>query len=540
MLSLGVVERSNSVWSSPILLVPKKDKTYRFCVDYQISERDAYPLPFVNNTLDKLRDAKFLSSLDIRSAYWHIPIAEQSRQYTAFTVPNRGPELEPFVFVYLDDIVIVTQIFEKHTAIFGEIFEKHTAIFGEVLSRLRNSGLSLSKDKCHFCRDELRYNSGLSLSKDKCHFCRDELRYLGYVVNQRGLIVDPDKVKAILEIPTPKTVSETAECDSAWSNLRERLVSPPILTCPDFNHVFTIQTDASDIGLGAVLSQTIDGQERAINYLSRSLNANERKFSTVEKERLAVLWATEKLRPHIDGSHFTVITDHYSLCWLNRLNSPTGRLARWAVQLQQYDYTIIHRKGKFHVVPDALSRSVPKVDLINISADSKDKYYLRLLDGVKTNPERHPLFQIIDGRLCSSHSFSVDDTDHWKYVVPKEQRREVIRACHDLHHWKYVVPKEQRREVIRACHDLPICGHLGLSKTFSRVAQDFWPKMLADIARYINSCAVCIRSKPVQQKPIGRMGDHTRISKTWDVLGIDLVGSLPRTKQGKQLYLDDL
>lgn len=208
LLKQGIVERSNSPWSSPILLVPKKDKTYRFVVDYRklnnVTEKDAYPLPYISHTLDKLRDARYLTSLDIKSAYFQIPIAENSRKYTAFTVPNRGlfqfrrlpmglsgspavwqrfidrvigADLEPYVFAYLDDIIVISPTFEKHL----EILE-------EVITRI--------------------HNAGLTLNKDKCQFCRDELKYLGYVVNYSGLHVDPEKIQAILDIPNPTKVSE--------------------------------------------------------------------------------------------------------------------------------------------------------------------------------------------------------------------------------------------------------------------------------------------------------------------------------------------
>jgi transposase InsO family protein len=557
MLDLGVVEPSRSPWSSPILLVPKKDKTYRFCVDYrklnQATERDAYPLPYVSQTLDKLRDARYLTSLDIKSAYWQIPMAESSRPYTAFTVPGRGlfqfrrlpfglhnapatwqrfidqvlgADLEPKVFVYLDDIIIVTQTFEEHLE-----------TLQEVLKRLRDAGLSLSRDKCQFCREELRF--------------------LGYVVNKQGLLVDPAKVQAILEIPTPKSVTEVRRlvgmaswyrrfvrdfstviapltnllkkntrflwdeaCSEAWLSIRDCLVSAPILSCPDFRYEFVVQCDSSDFGLGAVLTQTIDGTETVVCYLSRSLTAQERKYSTTEKECLAVLWSIEKLRPYVEGAHFTVITDHHSLLWLNRLISPSGRLARWSVRLQQYDFSIIHRKGKEHVVPDALSRSVPIIEALGLVREVRDKWYLRLRDSVKRFPAKYPLFQEINGNLC-------------KYVRPiKEYFNE------DANSWKIIVPREKRPDIIRQCHDEPTSGHLGMYKTLHRVAVTYyWPKMTYDIAQYVRGCQTCIQAKPEQRKPPGRMGGHSRIDKPWDVVSVDLVGPLPRTKRGMNYIL---
>ena len=222
-----------------------------------------------------------------------------------------GVDLEPYVFVYLDDIVIVTQTFEKHIEILSEVF-----------TRL--------------------ISAGLTLGKEKCNFCRQELRYLGYVVDVNGLHVDPEKVNAILQIPTPTKVSEvrsvigtaswyrrfipnvstliqpltellrknvrfkwTSRQEEALKSIKEHLVSAPVLSCPNFELPFVIQTDASAYGIGGVLTQNHpDLGERVVCYLSRSLTKQERKYSTTERECLAVLWSIEKLRPYIEGTHF--------------------------------------------------------------------------------------------------------------------------------------------------------------------------------------------------------------------------------------------
>lgn len=195
---------------------------------------------------------------------------------------------------------------------------RHLEVLREVLKRIKTADLTLNRDKCKFCKPELKY--------------------LGYVVNASGLLVDPEKVEAILRIPPPKNVKEVRRivglaswyrrfvpnfssvlspltnllrknirftwdeaCETALNTIKEHLVSAPVLSTPNFEIPFIVQTDASDFGLGAVLSQLQDGEEKVICYLSRSLTKNECKLSTTEKECLAVLYAIEKLRPYIEG-----------------------------------------------------------------------------------------------------------------------------------------------------------------------------------------------------------------------------------------------
>lgn len=325
MLAEGIVEPSKSGWSSPVVLVRKSDGSYRFCVDYRqlnsVTKRDAYPLPYISNILDRLRDARVLSSVDIKSAYWQVPLAESSKEKTAFTVPNRGlfqfrrmpfglhnapatwqrlidavlgADLEPNVFVYLDDIIIISKDFPTHVEILEKVFQRLT-------------------------------DANLAINWDKCNLCRAELKYLGYTVNRNGLHVDPGKVDAILNYPTPKKVRDvrkfvglaswyrrfvpnfssliapltellkknrkwkwTREQEQAMEWIKEKLVSAPILSCPDFNLPFFLQTDASSSGLGAILFQQYADGDRVIAYASRSLTASEKKYSVTEQECLAV------------------------------------------------------------------------------------------------------------------------------------------------------------------------------------------------------------------------------------------------------------
>lgn len=558
MLKQGIVEPSNSPWSSPILLVKKKDGKYRFCVDYRklnaVTVRDSYPLPLVADTLDKLRDAKYLSSLDVRSAYWQVPMAQESKQYTAFTVPNRGlfhfnrmpfglhnapatfqrlidnvlgHDLEPHLFCYLDDVVVVTQTFEQHLSVLEEVFR-----------RLRDANITVSWEKCQFCRPEMKY--------------------LGYVVDKNGLHVDPDKVKAMLELPRPENVKEvrrligtfswyrrfvlnfssivapitallrkkvkflwTEECESSFRHIKECLVSAPILSCPDYNLPFVVQTDASGFGIGACLTQPHPDGDRVISYLSRSLTRQEQKFSTTERECLAVLWAVEKLRPYLDSVPFTVITDHYSLLWLHNLKDPSGRLARWAVRLQQFNFKIIHRKGKDNVVPDTLSRSVRIVNTIFEVSNSEDDdvdsdgWYKRMLEKVRAHSGKFGNWREADGHL-------------WKHVMPLYPE---LTPSSDS--WKLVVPKVKRKSLILEYHESPLAGHAGVFKTFSRLAEKYyWPKMRSDVARVINRCQVCAQYKTPQTTPTDKMVSHPKASRPFETICLDTMGVFPKSKQG--------
>lgn len=549
MLANDIIEPSNSPWASPIVLVRKSDGSHRFCVNYkklnEVSQPDAYPIPFVSYTLDKLREARYLSTIDIKSAYWQIPMAKESRPLTAFVVPTRGlfqfkrmpfglhnapstwqrfidrvlgHDLEQNISVYLDDIIVSTSTFAKHIEVLEVVFR-----------RLRDAGLTINRDKCKFCKSELKY--------------------LGHIVTSAGLMVDPEKVEAVVRIPTPKTVSEvrrvvglaswyrrfvpnfssliapmtnllrknqpfswTEDCAKSLAAVKDRLVSAPILTCPDFTKHFYLQTDASDFGLGAVLTQIHEDGEKVISYLSRSLTPSERKFSVTEKECLAVVFSVEKLRGYLEATRFTVITDHYSLKWLFSIKDPVGRIARWAVRLQQYNFDIVHRSGREHVVPDALSRSVPVVSSLETL---NDRWYLQLLSEVKSRPEKFPLWRIADDVMYKKAKIKYPDLG-------------------GENEWLIVVPKSQRREIIQKCHDPPTAGHLGVSKTLARVsAQWYWPKMRADVKRYVSHCHTCLMTKPEQRAPMGYMLSKTpTVTKPWQLISVDVVGPLPRSSSG--------
>lgn len=265
--------------------------------------------------------------------------------------------------VYLDDVIIV-----------GKTFQDHLRNLREVFQQLREAGLKLKPTKCDFC----------SL----------QVEFLGHIVSADGVQTDPSKTEKVAQWPIPKTRKEvqqflglanyyrrfvkdfatiakplhrltektakfewTSECQTAFEEIRQRLVTAPILAFPDYERVFILDTDASDTGIGAVLSQVQeDGSERVIAYASRVLTKPERRYCVTRRELLAVVSFVQHFRPYLLGKHFLLRTDHGSLTWLSNFKEPEGQLARWLERLQEYDFTIAHRPGKKHQNADSLSR----------------------------------------------------------------------------------------------------------------------------------------------------------------------------------------
>ena len=557
MLADGIISPASSPWSSPVLMVRKKTGEYRFCFDgrrlNEVTIQDSYPLPRIDVLLSKLSRAKFFSSVDLKSAYWQIPLDEASKPKTAFVVHGRGqflferlpfgladsgrkmqrlmdfvfgPCLEPYILCYQDDLILATDTFEKHLEMLKLVAEK-------------------LKD------------ANLTVNLEKCKFCRSSLPFLGFVVDQQGLHPDPDKVKAMVEFPRPTTVTQvkrfigltsyyrrfvphfstisapitalisgkrksneiswTEEAIEAFDRLKSCLVTAPVLVSPDFTKPFVIQTDASNYGLAAVLIQEIEGFEHPIAYASKTMNPAQKNYTTTEQEMLALLFGVEAYRSYVEGTKFKVITDHHSLLWLKNLKNPTGRLARWSLTLSQYDFTIEHRKGALNVVPDALSRA--PVNLVQFQLPVKDPWYVGLKSKIVAFPEDYPLFRISEEKIFR--------------LVNKQEPSGV-----NSNSWKLVLPKEFRNDALVECHDVPTAGHMGVAKTLDRIRDlYFWPNMKSDVIKYLRKCKVCAMIRSPSDAKHGLMGQRKAVAFPFQSLSIDFIGPLPRSKSGNRFIL---
>ena len=392
MLGAGIVGPSRSEWASPVVLVRKKDGGVGWCVDYRrlnaVTERDAYPLPKIEECLDTLSGATWFSTLDLQSGYWQVEMAPEDRDKTAFTTKyglfqytrmsfglcnapstfQRAMEVAmqglqwKTLLVYIDDLIIVSATLEEHLERLQEVFE-----------RLRQQGVKLKPRKCNLLRREALF--------------------LGHVVDGDGIRTNPALVRDIQERTAPRTVRElqaflglcnyyrrfvpsfaqiaaplnhllTKGTEFAWGPPQQaafeelicRLTNSPILAYPQREGTFVLDTDASDTCLGAVLSQRQGGEERVISYASVQLEPAHRRYCVTRRELLAVVRFTRMFRHYLLGRKFILRTDHNSLTWLFRFKAPQGQLARWLEELCQYDLTIEHRAGAKHGNADALSR----------------------------------------------------------------------------------------------------------------------------------------------------------------------------------------
>lgn len=554
MLSLDVIQPCESSWSSPVLVVNKKNGQPRICLDSRklnsVTKRDAYSLPYVSEILDNLRDAKFITSIDLSKAFWQILISENDREKTAFYVPGRGTfcfkrmafgltnapatqqrlvdllfaSFELKVFAYLDDIIIISNTFDEHVCLLSRVLEKLK-------------------------------EANLTINFEKSQFFRSRLKYLGYVIDDQGLRTDPDKVKAILEYPTPSSKKDvkrflgtatwyrrfvhnfstiaaplnkltstrkgapkffwSSEADKSFITLKKCLVSAPVLRCPDYNLPFQVHTDASNCGVGAMLTQIVDGKEHPVAYMSKTLNAPEKNYSITERETLAVIVALEHWRCYLEnGQPFVVYTDHSALKWFLSLSNPSGRLARWGIRLSSFNFIVKHRRGTDNVIPDALSRALP-LSAISTSESyltTNDKWYLDIYNGCINNPNKFKNFLVRDDKLfrCSKNKCPLTTEFSWKEVVPLELRENIIRENHAE----------------------PTAGHLGIHKTYYKLAlQYFWPGMHSDVVSFISKCDTCLSYKVPTHNVLGEMGRPKQCSRPFQVLSIDFIGPLPVSRK---------
>lgn len=393
MLDNDIIEPSQSSWSSPIVMVPKPDGSQRFCIDYRkvnaVTKTDSYPIPRLEDCIDKVGNAEYVTKIDLLKGYWQVPLTDRAKEISAFVTPGGlyqckvmpfGMKNAPATFqrltnqmiagldncvVYIDDILVYSDTWDDHIDHLRALFDR--------------------LDKAN-----------LVVNLAKSEFGKAKVTYLGHVVGQGHVLPREAKIQAILEFPIPKTKKEllrflgmsgfyrkfvenystvvspltnllkakvkfiwSDECQRSFEKLKAILVSEPVLAAPNFTKPFHMAIDASDVGVGAVLLQeNREGIEKPVCYFSKKLNQYQKKYSTIEKEALSLVLALQQFEVYLTSSDgdITIYTDHNPLVFLEKFKTKNQRLYRWSLMLQPFPLKIVHIKGKNNVIADALSR----------------------------------------------------------------------------------------------------------------------------------------------------------------------------------------
>lgn len=590
MEAAGLIQKSNSPWSSePVLVRKVRDGVVldekRACWDYrgpnELIVSDAHPLPLPEEMFDELQGSTLFSKLDLTKGFWQIPMEEQSKKVLAMATPLGlyEPNFMPFgmknapavfqremqrvlqgrlrrgVMVFIDDILIYSRTAEEH----AELVEW-------VLRQLQEEGYYANPDKCEFFQREVSF--------------------LGHVVSEHGVAVQQHKVKAVTEWPQPRTVRDvraflgltgyyrkfiprygaiaapltdltkssvkfnwTEQEQTAFELLKVKLTVADVLAHPDPSKQFIITTDASGFAISGVLSQDQpDGTRRPIAYMSKKMNAAERRYATHDKELLAIVRAVEHWRCYLEGNPHPVLllSDHRSLQHLNRQPHLNDRQARWVEKLSDFEFKIQYLKGSENNVADALSRRVDyqqeaETERTTMNDPSAEQPRVRLHNEMvaTTSTTVKPLWQIrINDTplLADVQSAARSDPVYQEMLNRPEPRTDGLTVGDGLL-WTsdglFYVPNdlELRRRLIHEVHDTPTGGHMGLAKTLGRLTTTcWWPGMKSMIADYVRGCTTCAAIKPSLQKPAGTLRPLPIPDKPWRTISIDFVGPLPPTK----------
>jgi len=402
LLERGQIEESTSPWSSPIVLVKKKDKTMRFCIDYRrlnaITIKDAFPLPRIDEIFDQLTDATYYTKFDFKSGYFQVPLSKEDRPKTAFSTRDNhyqftvlpqgitngpatfqrvinhilGPVRWKYALAYIDDVII-----------YSNTFEEHLTHLNEICQILKNARFRLNPEKCEISRTQTDYlghrikhgeirpspnnihgllNTKLPTTADEaCKFVKAAEYYRKFIPNFSQIAEPLRKF-----VPTTRTqqrkgqktlISLTNEEIKAFDQLKQFLTTDLVLRLPNNRFPFKVQTDASDEGIGAVLLQVYPEGDRPIAYLSKKFTAAQRKWSPMEQECYAFICALDKWHNYLSGTQFTWETDHKALTQLNQKAQINKRCERWRLKILEYDFKVKYIPGLSNSMPDYLSRS---------------------------------------------------------------------------------------------------------------------------------------------------------------------------------------
>ena len=473
------------------------------------------------------------------------------------------------LLVYLDDIIV-----------FGKTFEEELQRLEEVFRRMRHANLKLSPKKCLLFRSEVPFlghivsRDGVRTDPTKTTAVADwpipanlkELRsFLGFCTYYRRFVKDFSKLAAPLHALTKAGVifKWDPSCHTAFETLKAALTSAPVLQYPDPNKPFILDTDASSVGVGAVLSQVHDGVEQVVAYFSRALSPAERNYCVTRKELLAVVTAVRHFHLYLYGSPFTVRSDHASLQWLHHLKDPEGQLARWLARLGQYSYSIVHRPGERHINADAMSRrpcpsdcghclkrekvsgGQCRITKVSPALSTSDERGIRLAQ--QSDPELAPLMSLLEKRsdkpvweeIASTSRVTKLYWAQWEQLRMKDgvlQRRWESRDGLSVH-WLDVIPNGLRHSVMMEAHGSVSSGHFGTKKTLQRLRKcGYWVGMRRDVQEWCRVCEACMAKKGPQHAPQAPL-QIVGVGAPMERVAVDIAGPFPVSSSGNRYII---
>ena len=554
LLDCGIIYPiSDSRWVSPIQCVPKKSGVtvvtnaenelvptrvqtgWRVCIDYRklnaTTRKDHFPLPFIDQMLERLAGYAFYCFLDGYSGYNQFVIAPEDQEKTTFTCPFGTFAYRRMPFGLCNAPATfqrcMKSIFSDYVEKSIEVFMDDFSVFGESFDDCLHN-LSLILKRC--------VETNLVLNWEKCHFMVKQGIVLGHIISEKGIEVDKSKIDLVRHLPSPTSVREVRSflghagfyrrfikdfskvaqplcrllqkevsfefneaCEKAFNHLKDLLTTAPIITPPDWPIPFELMCDASDYALGAVLGQRKNKQPHVIYYASRTLNDAQLNYSTTEKELLAVVFGLDKFRSYLIGTKVIVFTDHAALKYLFTKKEAKPRLIRWMLLLQEFDIEIRDKKGCENVVADHLSRMVCEEDPIPISETFPDEqllsikvstpWYADLVNFLVSKQVPNTLSKAQRDKLRKDARFYVwDDPYMWK-ICPDQ----IVRRC---------VLESEFNSILSFCHSYACGGHFGTQRTAHKVLECgfYWPTLFRDARTFCLTCDRCQRTGNLGQR----------------------------------------
>jgi len=563
LIDNGIIKKCNSPWNTPMVSVWKKGKQeVRLCLDFRklnaITERQCFPMPNVEDLLDKLNGAGYFSTIDLGNAYYQVQLAEESQEKTAFSTkegqycftrmpfgiaaaPGTFQELMTKVLgnvkgavVYLDDILVYSKSKTEHV----QILEK-------VLKKIKEA--------------ELRVNP------EKCHFLKKQVKYLGHIIDKEGIKTNPEKIEAIKLFGKPSCTKKlksflgicnyyrrfinnyakkarileklsgaknqklvwTEECDKAFREMKEALMTTPVLGFPDINKEFILDTDASFESIGAVLSQKDDlGRERVIAYGSHTMNSHEKGYCVTRKELLAIYYFCNHFKHYLYGKQFLLRTDHKAITFMLSTSKPvTPQFQNWMNYLSSLDMRIEFRKGKMHTNADMLSRSdcgTCTQCLMKHEEAKSEKIKTRRLNNVET--EEDYIWQK-GSKEIQNIKDEIKSGKSWKFKLVNGIVVTTVAG-------KIWIPEDRKSEMIKAIHTM--LSHAGAEKTLNYVTSTYGMNKIKDVVKeVIRNCQACQKSKTVttatKEKTI-----HITANEPFEKIYIDVCGPFRESLRKKR------